>query len=102
MSLVILMAMASCGPSRKTRSRQTGDPDGSSLQQAIRIEPIAGKQGVDGEYDWLADHYPGWRTRQQTRIQVKKKYYDVLEIDNIKGANKVLYFDISRAYSPNR
>ncbi|HUX84816.1 MAG TPA: hypothetical protein VMV20_06255 [Chitinophagaceae bacterium] len=102
LSFLILLAIASCGPSRRDQDLNPGIPDGSSLQRAILIHPIPGNQGVAEEYDWVSSHYPGWRTHQQTRIQVRKKYYDVLDIDNIQGEQKILYFDITLVYPGNR
>ena len=69
--------------------------DGSSAESAVTIRGAHELTGVDAEYAWLAQHFPGYRVRGQSVKQQGKKTYDVIEITTRKSAAKQVHFDIS-------
>lgn len=72
--------------------------DGSSLAQAILIHGAKGEvDGVQSEYDWLAQNRPGWRAKAQALIVNGARKYDVLHI--AKGSQSTdLFFDITEYF----
>jgi hypothetical protein len=97
-TVAVLFSMASCGTSSKKVFSDTVPADGSSFQKAILINQTSENAGVNAEYDWLGIHYSGWKMQKQTSLKYGKKSFDLLQIVNSFGAQKVIYFDISRFY----
>ena len=92
----------SCSTNRAISSRSSGrtassisTQDGSSFENAVFIEQKTEKAGVDAEYEWLRNHYPGYKLIQQSLTNKNKKPYDLLEIETTAGLRKSVYFDIS-------
>jgi hypothetical protein len=72
-----------------------GGGDGSSFETAILVHAQKEDSGVQSEYAWLAQHYPGYRMGQQSLQTHGGREYDVLEITTRDGTRKEVYFDIS-------
>lgn len=47
------------------------------------------------EYQWLAEHYPGYQVKSQATTIYNNKIYDVITIVTADGVEKVIYFDIT-------
>jgi hypothetical protein len=69
--------------------------DGATLETAIIVPAGNEFEGVDAEYGYLQDHYPGWLHEQQSLIQDNGKVYDRIEIVGPDGIRKTIYFDIT-------
>lgn len=54
--------------------------------------------GIDAEYKWIRDRYPGSRNLQQVLQMVNGKHYDALTIETADGETKTVYFDITHFY----
>jgi predicted RNA-binding protein associated with RNAse of E/G family len=72
--------------------------DGSSYENAIVITEKSETPGVDAEYKWLKEHFPGYSFIEQSLRNFKKKPYDVLKIKTAEGVEKEVYFDISNFF----
>lgn len=72
--------------------------DGSSIQNAAIVKGARESTGVQAEYAWLAQRFPGYRVGKQSLRQNGGKMYDVFEITTREGATKAIYFDISDYY----
>jgi hypothetical protein len=72
--------------------------DGSSYSNAVIIKEKSEGPGVDAEYKWIRDHYPGSKTKSQALQMNNGKSYDVLTIVTADGAEKRVYFDISNFF----
>lgn len=78
----------------------TGDRDkdplpglpGSSPDHAIVV------QRVGEEYDWVAEHCPGWFVVQQALQFVDGRPFDVLSLRAVTGERREVYFDVSACY----
>ena len=93
---IIAMACSSTKQSKKESSVPAGD--GSSYENAIFIKKNNEKAGVDAEYVWIREHYPGSRTKMQALQVSNGKHYDVLTIVTGDGTEKQVYFDISNFF----
>ena len=70
--------------------------DGSSIEQAVVIENADGERdGVDAEYRWVRNKYPGFKFEGQGIITKDEKIYDRLEGTNTDGKKAQFFFDIT-------
>jgi hypothetical protein len=69
--------------------------DGATPQTAIILPATNEFEGVDAEYGYVQDHYPGWQNEEQSLIQENSRFYDRLDIVGPDGIRKTLYFDIT-------
>jgi hypothetical protein len=74
---------------------QADTADGATTETAIIVPASNEFEGVDAEYGYIQDHYPGWQHAQQSLIQTNGKIYDRIEIVGPDGIRKTLYFDIT-------
>ncbi len=72
--------------------------NGSSYAEAVMIQAANEDAGIEAEYYWLAQRYPGYKRGQQSAIGHEGKMYDLLEITTGKGEKKTVYFDITAFY----
>jgi len=72
--------------------------DGSSFDKAIFIKETGEGAGVDAEYAWIRDKYPGSKVNGQALMDHNKKPYDVIHITTADGTKTDVYFDISNFY----
>jgi len=80
------------------QSSSTGTRDGSSYENAIVINEQHEGPGVDAEYKWIRQHYPGSKTMGQALANKNGKPYDILTIQTADGTEKKIYFDISNFF----
>jgi len=66
--------------------------EGSSFEEAIPVKSVA------EEYEWIRLHYPDHIFVMQSLVFEKKKPYDILTIEAPDGAQREIYFNISRFY----
>jgi hypothetical protein len=85
-------------PAKQPGNRKTIVADGSSFDKAIIIKEYSEPKGINAEYQWLRDNYPGYKLKQQSLSNNKKKYYDVMDIITSEGKEKTIYFDISNFF----
>jgi len=71
---------------------------GSAYSNAIFIEEKTEQKGVDAEYVWLGNHYPGYKVKSQSLNYNEGKPYDIINITTADGKSKSIYFDISNFF----
>ncbi|PKP01908.1 MAG: hypothetical protein CVU11_13680 [Bacteroidetes bacterium HGW-Bacteroidetes-6] len=105
--LFVAMMAASCNTSKKASHNSTtgnattvseADRDGTSYEKAIVIQEKTESTGVDAEYAWLKEHYPGYKMKQQSLTNQNGKPYDLIEIVTAQGKEMTIYFDISNFF----
>ena len=107
-TLVLLLALATaCSSTKHTTTSSstttaitpsTAGADGSSFEKAIVIQETSESTGVDAEYKWLSENYPGYKRGMQSLVTHEKKPYDILAITTTDGVEKKVYFDISNYF----
>ena len=65
---------------------------------AVVIEADNESDGIAMEYQWVAEHYPGYQNVSQAIFFGDDKIYDVLTIITADGVEKTIYFDITLFY----
>ncbi|OPX17768.1 hypothetical protein BXT86_04765 [candidate division WOR-3 bacterium 4484_100] len=68
---------------------------GSSFENAVKINADNSFEGIKAEYDWLEEHFPGYKFKEQALMIYQGKPYDCLTIITKDGVEKMIYFDIS-------
>jgi hypothetical protein len=104
--VLLVGLVAACSPSKRGTAggggaglnQSTGAQDGNSFATAVVIQETHETPGVHAEYKWVADHYPGYKTKMQALTNNKGKPYDVLTIELSDGSEKKVYFDISNFF----
>ena len=72
--------------------------DGSSFAKAIVIKEDHERPGIDAEYAWIRDKYPGSKVNGQALVNHGNKPYDIIHITTADGAKTDVYFEISNFY----
>ena len=86
-------------PSGSTeQSSSSGAREGSSYENAIVIREKHEGPGVDAEYKWIRQQYPGSTVKSQALTNKNGKPYDILTIQTADGTEKKIYFDISNFF----
>ncbi len=69
---------------------------GASTETAIRLTGVKGEMsGIHAEYVYIAEHYPGWNTKDQSVLEQDGRMYDRIDIVGPRGEKKAVYFDIT-------
>lgn len=96
--VIFLLFFSSCVSTTKAKTGNISDRDGSSFDKAIIITEKTESAGVDAEYKWLAQHYPGYVMGSQSLVYHEKIPYDILDFKTATGVPKKIYFDISHFF----
>ena len=102
--LLLLCLLTSCASTKKIANQSSNvnsisaSRDGSSFEKAIVIDETKEKPGVDAEYAWIKENYPGSKLNGQTLSNYKKEPFDIIDILTIDGQSKRIYFNISKFY----
>ena len=54
------------------------------------------RAGLDEEYKWLSNNYPGYAMIRRTQVKRSSKHYDIIRIKTQQGQVKDIYFDSTR------
>ncbi len=71
--------------------------DGSSFENAIEVKETTSVPGVQFEYDWLNENYPGYVLEGRSLKIAHGKPYDVMHI-TFNGESKTIYFNIKNFF----
>jgi len=101
LAIFFLVSISSCSQKTTgsaTSTMQAGERDGSSYEKAIIIQEKSEGKGVNAEYTWLRENYPGYKTMGQSLNHHEGKPYDIIRIKTSGGTEKSIYFDISHFF----
>jgi hypothetical protein len=101
--LIIICALCNgCSSAKKTVHSNAATSelanDGSSYDKAIIIHEDHERPGIDAEYAWILNKYPGYKNRGQSLSNYKSKPYDIIHITTTDDKQLDVYFDISNFY----
>lgn len=90
-----LLLLVLCAADPAQAQVRYGGGDGRSTAQAVVISGATGDfAGVQAEYAWLAEHYPGYQMQDQGLLHLRDHYYDLLQFRHA-GVVQRIYFDIT-------
>jgi ABC-type glycerol-3-phosphate transport system substrate-binding protein len=71
---------------------------GTAFENAVIMKVENERTGVQEEYKWLAENYPGYANIKQSQISRGNRHYDIFKIRTKNGQLKEIYFDITSFY----
>src|SRR5687767_2581632 len=107
--LLFVCLLASCSSAKKSAgtagnsssgayAKNNTDNDGSSFEKAIVIEEKSTLIGVDAEYAWIRQQYPGYKKQSQSLHHLNNRSYDIITIITKEGEEKKIHFDITKFF----
>ncbi len=101
--VMILFAGACSSPKKTTVKRTVPKPTstdifrgGTSFSNAVIIMVESEREGIDEEYKWLANNYPGYALIRRTHVKRSSRHYDIVRIKTKQNQLKDIYFDSTR------
>lgn len=69
---------------------------GTSFSNAVVIMVESEREGLNEEYKWLANNFPGYGLIRKTHVKRSSRHYDIIRIKTQQGQLKDIYFDSTR------
>lgn len=66
---------------------------GTSFSNAVVLKVTTEKDGIDEEYRWLRNLYPGYTLVRRSKVKRSPRHYDIIRIRTKEGHLKDIYFD---------
>ena len=111
-SIVLFIAcllLTACSSPKKTTtkadapkvSREDLLMGGTSFSNPVVIMVQKERAGLDEEYKWLSNNYPGYSLIRRRHVSRSSKQYDIVRIKTKQGQLKDIYFDSTRYWGKN-
>lgn len=103
--VVIMLCLGACSSPKKTPAKAAGPTTttrtdvlrgGTSFSNAVVIMVEREREGLNEEYKWLANNYPGYALVRRTHVKRSSKNYDIVRIKTKDKQLKDIYFDSTR------
>jgi hypothetical protein len=102
--VVIIIFFGACSSPKKTTTKDASPKPtrsdilrgGTSFSNAVVIMVASERAGLDEEYKWLANNYPGYGLIRRTHVERSSRHYDILRIKTKQRQVKDIYFDSTR------
>lgn len=66
---------------------------GTSFENPIVIRVTTERAGIDEEYRWLSNNYPGYSMIRRKQVTHNGKRFDIITIRTRSGQSRDVYFD---------
>ena len=98
---VVIILLGACSSPKKTTTKDASPRvtrtdvlrGGTSFSNAVVIMVENERAGLDEEYKWLSNNYPGYAMIRRTQVKRSSKHYDIIRIKTQQGQLKDIYFD---------
>lgn len=104
----LIIFLGACSSSKKTTATKKVSSvtltqadvlkGGTSFENAVIMKVERERIGVQEEYKWLAENYPGYANIKQSHVSRGNRHYDIFKIRTKNGQLKEIYFDITSFY----
>jgi hypothetical protein len=91
--LLFLLSCASSAP--PGAGAAAGEPMGTGCDDLVVIDAPDTGAGIDAEYAWIQQHFPGFQKEGQSLGSCDETMVDMIEIVTADGTPRRIYFDIS-------
>ena len=106
---VVFILVGACSSPKKTTTKSVPPAEtpadklrgGGSFSNAVVIMVENERAGLDEEYKWLANYFPGYALIRRTHVKRSSRHYDVVRIKTKQGQVKDVYFDSTRFWGKN-
>lgn len=101
----MIIFLGACSSPKKTTTAKSDAPvatpadrlrGGTSFSNAIVIMVETERAGLNEEYKWLSNNFPGYGLIRRTHVKRSEKHYDIIRIKTKQGEIKDIYFDSTR------
>ena len=107
--LTAILLLAACSSPKKTPAKSDSPKvtradillGGTSFNNPVIIMVQAESAGMDEEYKWLSNSYPGYALIRRTHTSRSNRQYDIVRIKTKQGQLKDIYFDSTRFWGKN-
>ena len=107
--LISIIFLGACSSPKKTTTKAASPKvsrtdmlrGGTSFSNAVVIMVENERAGLNEEYKWLANNYPGYGLVRRTHVKNSSKHYDIVRIKTQQGQLKDIYFDSTRFWGKN-
>ena len=103
--LILIIFLSACSSPKTTTSVKKDSPGksteadvfrgGTSFENPVVIKVEKESAGIEEEYKWLSNNYPGYSAIKKSHISAGKKHYDVIRIRTRDRQVKDIYFDVT-------
>ena len=97
---ILLVFSAACSSPKKvpaavspTVTREDRLNGGVSFSDAVLLRVTNERDGLDEEYRWLKNLYPGYSLVRRSSVKRSARHYDIIRIRTREGVLKDIYFD---------
>ncbi|MGZ8518034.1 MAG: hypothetical protein ACXWWD_11815 [Chitinophagaceae bacterium] len=102
--VVMIIFLGACSSPKKTTTKGVLPAPtraeilmgGTSFSNAVVIMVESERAGLNEEYKWLANNYPGYALVRKTHVKRSSRHYDIIRIKTKQGQVKDIYFDSTR------
>jgi hypothetical protein len=107
--LIAIMLLAACSSPKKTPAKSDSPKvtradillGGTSFNNPVIVMVQTESAGMDEEYKWLSNSYPGYALIRRTHTSRSNRQYDIVRIKTKQGQLKDIYFDSTRFWGKN-
>ncbi|HKZ66413.1 MAG TPA: hypothetical protein VJ111_08670 [Chitinophagaceae bacterium] len=100
----VIILFGACSSPKKTTTKSASPAvtrtdvlrGGTSFSNAVVIMLENERAGLDEEYKWLANNFPGYALIRRTHVKRSSRHYDIVRIKTKQGQVKDIYFDSTR------
>lgn len=101
---VVIILLGACASPKKTTTKAASPAvtrtdllrGGTSFSNAVVIMVESEREGLNEEYKWLSNNYPGYGLIRRTPAERASRHYDIIRIKTKQGQVKDIYFDSTR------
>ena len=101
---VVIILLGACASPKKTTTKDASPAvsrtdllrGGTSFSNSVVIMVESEKEGLNEEYKWLSNNYPGYGLIRKTNVKRSSRHYDIIRIKTQQGQVKDIYFDGTR------
>jgi hypothetical protein len=99
--LAFLIFLAACSSPKKAPVKENKPRiskadmlrGGTSFSNPVLIQVRTESAGIDEEYKWLSNSYPGYKLIRRTQATRGARHFDIVRIKTRQGQTKDVYFD---------
>lgn len=107
--LIASVLLTACSSPKKTVTKNNAPKisredllmGGTSFSNPVVIMVQKERAGLDEEYKWLTNNYPGYSLIRRRHVSRSSKQYDIVRIKTKQGQLKDIYFDSTRYWGKN-
>ena len=91
-TILFFLFITACSTTKKAVVDEDFERDGYSMESAIILTVKNESESTKAEFDYLTQHFSGFKQKKQSNESKNGKNYIVTEVESKDGQTKKLYF----------